>query len=277
MSMIGHNNPPQKTKKSFGACWLEALWGHPEINVYSFSIGWMVHKFMDRQGRGVALSNSQIAKATGMSESSAQRGKTWLVKNGFIEIEARGQKVGSQTGVKTKIRAILPANEAENPSHTEQGTMLTQSKVEGDHSHTEQHHSHTDHGNHSHTDHLIREEYSGSNSGNKKIDRDIGLNGSTHQVAHDLSVWIYRNSLEGRYAPNEPPQIIHVQDAESILKSFVSSYGGEAVKRGHAEMLVKMSDGGVVGNPLPLFRKMCEDQVGKIKRANAKPRKVVRA
>lgn len=103
------------------------------------------------------------------------------------------------------------------------------------------------------------------------------LNGSTSQIISDLSVWIYKNSFEGVYEPNSPPLPIHVDDAKRIIKSFVAGYGAEAVKKAHSDMLIKMSTGGVIGNPLPLFRKMIEDHRTKSKNSNSSARQQIEA
>lgn len=119
---------------------------------------------------------------------------------------------------------------------------------------------------------------------NQKIDRldnldssESNLNGSTNQITTDLSVWIYKNSFEGLYEPNKPPLPTHIDDAKRIIKSFVAGYGAEAVKKAHSDMLIKMASGGVVGNPLPLFRKMIEDHRTKAKNSNSSARKQIEA
>lgn len=117
-----------------------------------------------------------------------------------------------------------------------------------------------------------------------KIDRldnldssESNLNGSTNQIISDLSVWIYKNSFEGLYEPDKSPLPTHIDDAKRIIKSFVASYGAEAVKKAHSDMLIKMASGGVVGNPLPLFRKMVEDHRTKAKNSNSSARKQIEA
>jgi hypothetical protein len=117
-----------------------------------------------------------------------------------------------------------------------------------------------------------------------KIDRldnldssESSLNGSSNQIIADLSVWIYKNSFEGAYEPNNPPLPMHIDDAKRIIKSFVVGYGAEAVKKAHSDMLIKMATGGVIGNPLPLFRKMVEDHKAKAKNTNSSARKKIEA
>lgn len=257
MAGIGHNNPPQTRRKSFGARWQEAVWSHPDVTPFAFCVAWMVHKFMDKNGEGVAISNKQIQDTTGMSESSAKRGKKWLSDNGFILILSVGKKVGRQTGVKTRIRALIPVNTwssqtqvTENQALTDPGNVVPldpgQQKV-----------GLTDPDSLGLTDPLIREEYSkdilGSGDNNHQCAREENFP-AAHAALKDeektIAHWLWNSTLEGQHGDKSGPKSQQFEQARDYLKTNFELYGLELIKQAVSTTKIKYQTRNIRGNPM---------------------------
>lgn len=257
MAGIGHNNPPQSRRKSFGARWQKAVWSHPEITPYAFCVAWMVHKFMDKNGEGVAISNAQIQETTGMSESSAKRGKKWLSDHGFILILSVGKKVGRQTGVKTRIKALIPTDTWSSQTQVTEDQVLTDPGNVVPLDPGKQKVGLTDPDSLGLTDPLIREEYSkdilGSGDNNHQCVRERDRDAATASLENEektIANWLWISTLEGQHGDKSGPKQQQFEQARDYLETNLELYGVELIKKAVSTTKMKHQTREIRGNPM---------------------------
>lgn len=85
---IGHNGGPDLDgrKHTVRTLWAKALFADPETPVYVMAIAWAIHWYSRADGSGAALSNEQLMRICGISETTATRGKRWLRDNGYVQL-----------------------------------------------------------------------------------------------------------------------------------------------------------------------------------------------
>jgi hypothetical protein len=198
-----------------------------------------------------------------MSESSAKRGKKWLKDNGFICILSVGKKVGRQTGVKTRIRALIPVDTwssqtqvTENQVPTDPGNVVLldpgQQKV-----------GLTDPDSLGLTDPLIREEYSkdilGSGDNNHQCAREretpaehVSLKSEEKTIAN----WLWKSTLEGSHGDKTGPHPQQFEQAQDYLKTNLEIYSVELVKKAVSTTKMKYQTREISGSPMSYLIKL---------------------
>lgn len=119
---VGHNGGPllEGRRMTVRTTWAKALFADPETPTYVMAMGWVIHWYSDRDGKGAALSNEQFMAICNLSRPTVTKGKAWLVDHGYIHI-----KLGDGRGLKSTFALALPSGAKEETAlpHAEEASF----------------------------------------------------------------------------------------------------------------------------------------------------------
>lgn len=102
-ALLGHNGPPRD--RNFKRQWASAVFACANKPVGAVAMAFRLFIDMNSEGKGIALTDLELAEACGVSDRSVRTFKSWLVNAGFIRILARGGRGGQ-----TEYQACLPGS-----------------------------------------------------------------------------------------------------------------------------------------------------------------------
>jgi hypothetical protein len=115
---IGHNGGPDMAQpRNFKKRWAYALFAHPKKPIGTVAMGFKLYMEMNAQGEGAVISDREFSEACGVSERACQNFKRWLLDEGFVSIQLKGNKGRSNT-----FAAKIPGQEltARNAANAEE-------------------------------------------------------------------------------------------------------------------------------------------------------------
>ena len=107
-----------------------------------------------------------------------------------------------------------------------------------------------------------------NNKINKLTNSELeGLNGSTHPIITSMAGWIWNETGRNFYGDNPVPDQETFFAARNTINTFARTYGGDCVKRAHAEMITREATGDLIAKPVRLFKGICERQHSSISKS----------
>lgn len=105
MRGLGDNGGPplEERPKSIRRRWAMLIFSHPDKPVGAVAMAFKLYTEMNAAGEGAAISDQDFAEACGISDRAVRTFKNWLVKEGFIAIQARGNRGRAST-----FKAVVP-------------------------------------------------------------------------------------------------------------------------------------------------------------------------